>query len=439
MTSLQGRLFMALAGLVAAAGLLSGFAVYRWAFDEAIELQDGLLVQMGAFLAENRVRPDLLASRDVDPDARVSIAELDGAPIGAGGPLARIPKGAVDGLQIFAAGDELWRVLVRTRLDGSRVAVGQPARARDEIARGSAYRAAAPFAILIPCLMISIALIIHYSFKPVSRLTERLESSETSTPPLLSVAGIPDELRPFILAINHLIGRLTERLGRERRFIADASHELRTPIAALTVQAQNLENAPNDADRARRTGELKAGLRRTAHLLDQLLDHARYASGATQSREPVDVAAIARSAVAELLPLAEAKSIDLGFTRSETALVRIASAAFATIVRNLVGNAIHYLPEGGRIDVAAYAGGGHAVLSVEDDGPGIPPEEIAAVVDPFKRGSSATGQGAGLGLSIVDRIAQAAGGDLSLESPAQGRGLRAIVALPLADPSNPGG
>ena len=314
--------------------------------------------------------------------------------------------------------------------------VGQPAEARDEIMREGAAHAAVSFAALIPCLMVLIALVIHYSFRPVSVLTEKLDRESDGTPSRLPDKGLPDELRPFILAINRLIGRLADRLDRERRFIADAAHELRTPIAALTVQAQNLENAPNEADRIRRANELRTGLRRTSHLLDQLLDHARYAVGWASSSKTVDISAIAKSTVADLLPLAEEKAIDLGFVRADKARVRIAPAAFATVVQNLVGNALAYVPEGGHVDVAIAVTDGRATFSIDDDGPGIPADEIPAIVEPFKRGASAMAQGAGLGLSIVDRIVQAAGGQLDLGIPPnrQRCGLRVTVSLPLAAP-----
>ena len=439
MTSLRARLYAALAALAVAGGLLSGVVVYRWAFDEAIELQDGLLAQIGAFLAHGRPGLDAFPTRGVDPDARVSFIELDGAPADARRPLTGVPASAADGLHTLTLGGQSWRVLVETRADGGRFAVGQPAEARDEIARGSAFGAAAPFAALLPCQLILIALVIHYSFRPVSQLTDALERDEGSGAAPLAVAGIPDELRPFISAIDRLVGRLKDRLDRERRFIADAAHELRTPLAALTVQAQNLENAPTDDERKRRAGELNAGLRRTAHLLDQLLDHARYDSGGPHVGAPVDICAVARETVADLLPLAQEKAIDLGFTRTEEALARIAPAAFAAVARNLVGNALRHAPDGGRIDVAVYAAGDRAILCVTDDGPGVPADELELILDPFKRGRAAAGEGAGLGLAIVRRIAERAGGELILQNvgAGEGGGFRASLALPLASPSRP--
>jgi len=435
MSSLRTRLFLALAAVVTLAGAVSGLAIYWWMYGEAIELQDGLIVQVGSFLAERPGPPDLTPSQDVDSDARLSVAELGQARSVDPSPLASVSNEIADGLHTLDLQGKTWRVLVQTRRDASRIVVGQPIEARDEVARGSAIHAVASFAALIPCLMVLIGLVIRYSFRPVSGLTETLDRDRDGVPSRLPDKDLPDELRPFILAINRLIGRIADQLDRERRFIADAAHGLRTPIAALTVQAQNLENAPNEADRIRRANELRTGLRRTARLLDQLLDHARYAALANSS-ETVDISTIAKSTVAELLPLAEEKAVDLGFARADKAPVRIAPAAFATIVQNLVGNALAYVHEGGRVDVAIAVADGRATFLIEDDGPGIPSDEIQTIVEPFKRGTSTIGHGAGLGLSIVDRIVHTAGGRLDLGIPPNGKqcGLRVTVSLPLANP-----
>jgi two-component system OmpR family sensor kinase len=140
--------------------------------------------------------------------------------------------------------------------------------------------------------------------------------------------------------------------------------------------------------------------------------------------------------VADLLSLAEEKAVDLGFVRVDEARVRIAPAAFATIVQNLVGNALAYVPEGGRVDVTISVADGRATFLIEDDGPGIPAGEIQTIVEPFKRGTLAVAHGAGLGLSIVDRIVHSAGGrlDLGIRPNVQRSGLRVTVSLPLATP-----
>jgi two-component system OmpR family sensor kinase len=175
MSSLRARLFIALAAVVTLTGLVSSLAIYRWAFGEAIELQDGLIVQVGAFLADRPIRPDLTPSGGIEPDVRVSAVELNGLPAADAPPLAFVPKDVADGLHTLNLQGRPWRLLVQTRSSGSRMAVGQPTESREQIARGSALRAAMFFVALIPCLMALMALVIHSSLRPVSRLTEKLE------------------------------------------------------------------------------------------------------------------------------------------------------------------------------------------------------------------------------------------------------------------------
>jgi two-component system OmpR family sensor kinase len=157
MSSLRARLFVALVAVVILAGLVSGLAIYWWAYGEAIELQDGLIVQIGSFLAERPARPDPIPSEAVDPDVQVSVAELDEAPSIDPPPLALVPREIADGLHTLDLHGKTWRVFVQTRRDGSRMVVGQPAEARDEIMREGAAHAAVSFAALIPCLMVLIA------------------------------------------------------------------------------------------------------------------------------------------------------------------------------------------------------------------------------------------------------------------------------------------
>jgi two-component system, OmpR family, sensor kinase len=434
MTSLRARLFAAVAALVVTTGFLSGVLAYRWAFDEAIELQDATLLQVAALASRNRVQTDLPLQSGVDPEARISIAELHEAQGDqAASALADLPQSSPDGLQTASLQGDMWRVFVRTRADGSRVAVGQLTAARNEIARGAALRASLPFAALIPCLMVLVGVVIERGFRPVARLAEELDGKQVSLRPL-PIAGVPDELRPFIFAINRLLERLADMFDRERRFIADAAHELRTPLAALSVQAENLERSRFDVGSDERFVALKSGIGRTAHLLEQLLDLAKYEGGGARPATALDFDKVVKSVVADFLPIAEARLVDLGFVRIETTPVRVEATALAVVVRNLVDNALRYAPDGGCVDLRVFRDKDRAVLQVEDNGPGVPSEELDRLFDPFKRGLLALGEGTGLGLSIVRRIADGNGGAIRLENVSgdRGTGLRATVSFPLA-------
>ena len=435
MAGLRARLFAALAILVVLTALTAGGLAYRWAFAEAIELQDAILVQIGQLALKTRLRAEFPAPSNVDAEARIVVEELDepGHPRPAGG-LLDIPHDLPNGLQTLSLGGETWRVLARTRLDGSRVAIAQPTAARDEIARDSALRTVLPLGALVPCLMLLVGFVIAYSFRPVMRLASQLDAKESNHLQRLPTEGIPMELHPFIESINRLLERISVLFDGQRRFIAHAAHELRTPITALGIQAENLEHAELPEEKQMRLAALKSGIRRTAHLLEQLLDLAKYDGGDPSKAPVVRLDSVVKDVVADFLPLARARCVDLGFEGIENTPVRVNSAGLAALTRNLVDNALRYSPDGGQIDIRVLRQGGCALLRIEDTGPGVPPAELDRIFEPFNRGVRSADEGTGLGLSIVRRVVDNHDGSVRLENltSAGKTGLRVTVSFPLA-------
>jgi two-component system OmpR family sensor kinase len=346
--------------------------------------------------------------------------------------LQNLPADLPDGLQTLARGGEMWRLLVRTRSDGSRVAIGQPAANRDEIARDSALRTILPLAVLVPCLLLLVGLVVHHSFRPMAQLAARLDHERADCPETLPLDGMPWELHPFIASINRLLARVTTMMDQQRRFIADAAHELRTPVTALSLQAGNLDQADLSAEGRRRLALLQAGIHRTARLLDQLLSLARYEAGGTSEAPVVAFEHVVKQVVTDVLASAQLRLVDLGFERLESVAVRSDATALGVLVRNLIDNALRHSPEGGRIDLYLYREGERAVFRVEDMGPGIPDADLGRIFEPFFRGSQPLGEGSGLGLSIAMRIVANLRGSIVPENIARaGRtGLCITVALP---------
>jgi two-component system OmpR family sensor kinase len=433
---LRARLFAGLATFILITGLAAGVITFGWVFDEAIELQDAVLLQVGALAARNRLQPELTAQRGVDTEARVVIEELRRPQDTGSAERSVLPlrPDIPDGLQTVGRDGSQWRVFIQSRVDGSRVAVGQLTAYRDEIARGSALRTVLPFAVLVPCLMLLVAGVISYSFRPVSRLAAKLDAGSSDHLTALPLDGLPGELRPFIESINRLLYRIAMILDQQRRFVADAAHELRSPITALSVQAENLDHAELPPESKVRLAALQTGIRRTARLLEQLLALAKYESAGTAETQVAAFDRVARGIIADLLPSARDRAVDLGFERIESVAVRADPAALGALIRNLVDNALRHAPDGGRVDLHLYKEGTHAVLRVEDTGPGICATDLARVFEPFYRGGRNEGEGTGLGLSIVDRIVKGLFGSVVLENiPApKGPGLRVVVTLPLA-------
>jgi len=234
-----------------------------------------------------------------------------------------------------------------------------------------------------------------------------------------------------------MLARIEGSFEVQRRFTADAAHELRTPLAALKLQVELAERTEAPATQAAAFAELKAGVDRATRLVEQLLTMARLEPEApARSFAPVDLPSLAKDAIVARAPLAMEKRIDLGLTRAADVAIRGDPASLATLLANLLDNALRYTPKGGRIDVAVDDADGHAVLSVADTGPGIPELERERVFERFHRGAPdddpAVPTGSGLGLSIVRRIADAHGAIVALEDGPGGAGLAVRVRFPRA-------
>jgi two-component system OmpR family sensor kinase len=431
--SLRGRLFMGLTAIILLTGATGSMLAYRWAFGEAIELQDSILIQL-ASLAENASFSGGQPLHGVEEDTEVWLLEL-----------GKTPRGSADDRQLFFLPDGLqvttWkkqpiRVLLRTRSDGSRFAVAQPTAVRDGTARDVAFRTLLPITALIPCLMLVTALVIAHSLRPMIRLAGDLDSRRADDMTPLPLSGMPSELHPFISSINGLLARMRLLMDQQRRFVADAAHELRTPITALSLQAENLDSVALPKVAGERVAALKQGMQRTKRLLEQLLALARHEAIPSGLAE-MPLAAldrVAKEVVADLLPEALDRGIDLGFALVEPLTVRGEPVMLATIIRNLLDNALRFTPRGGTIDIGIYREDDAAILQVEDTGPGIASTDMDQIFEPFFRGSRPEGEGTGLGLSIVKRIVDNLGGKVALENIASaGRsGLRVMVRLPIA-------
>src|SRR5712672_2180378 len=434
--SLRARLFVGLTAVILLAGCIGGAFTYLWAFDQAIEMQDSILIQIGSLLQNGSVKSDQ-SLRGVDADAEVDVTELGTAPHGPAE--ERRLWSLQDGLHAASRTGQSARVLVRTRPDGSRFAVTQLTDVRDDIAGSMALRTLLPIAALIPCLLLVTALVIARSLRPIVRLAGDLDARRADDMTPLQLSGTPSELHPFIESINGLLERMKLMMDQQRRFIADAAHELRTPITALGLQAENLDPADLPEQARERLGALKQGMRRTKHLLEQLLALARHEAGPNGEATVVPLDRTVKELVADLVPDAARKGIDLGFQLIESIATKGEAVMIATMIRNLLDNAVRFTPQGGRVDIVIYREGNEAVVKIEDTGPGIPSGDIDRIFEPFFRGSRPAEDGTGLGLSIVKRIVDRLHGSVAIENRSEGdqTGLRATVRLPASDAAAP--
>jgi two-component system OmpR family sensor kinase len=428
--SLRGRLLIGLALVIVLTGIGAGYLAFRWAFVEAIEMQDSVLTQLGAFALTTRLQNDAPINAGVDAEAQVFVEELGDRPSGTGdtGSLWRLQ----DGLHVVSRDKMPWRILLRTRPDGSRFAVGQTTAIRDEIARDSALHAILPFAVVAPCLMLVIAIVVWQSLRPMTELAAQLDARRSDDLGRLPLEGTPRELHPFIASINRLLERIHAMMEQQRRFVADAAHELRTPITAISLQAENLSQVELPPEGRIRLAALKSGARRTGHLLEQLLALARSDMAPMPEAPVTSLDACAKEVVSDFMCRAMERGVDLGFEIIEPAAVRGEAAMISSVVRNLIDNALRYTPQGGRVDLGIYREGTKVILQIEDTGPGIPRCDLERVFEPFVRGSRPAEEGTGLGLSIVKRTVERLKGSVTLENVPKS-GLRVIVSLPVAE------
>jgi two-component system, OmpR family, sensor kinase len=294
-----------------------------------------------------------------------------------------------------------------------------------------------PLAVLVLILAVLIWYAVGAGLRPLDAMSRAVGKRRPDAMSPLPERDLPSELKPLAASLNALLVRLDEALAAQRRFTADAAHELRTPLAAIKLQVELAERAPDDAERNAALHELERGVDRASHLVEQLLTMARLEPEAPgRHAERIELAAVVREAIVDRAPLATEKQIDLGLVRESAATVRGDRANVAVLIGNLLDNALRYTPAGGRIDVAVDRGGDGATLTVTDSGPGIPEADRERVFERFYRvrtAGEAEPVGSGLGLSIVRRIATAYGATVQLDDGPGGRGLTVRVTFPPAE------
>ncbi len=455
--SLRGRLMaLVLACILAAVAVLAAGA-YRGALREADATADLHLQQVAQSLGSSLplAGPGGI-DESADVDLLVQVWGPDGAPLYRSA-RARLPQRAVLGFSDVVADGTRYRVYsIQTPLQT--VQIAQDLDARQARARAQALRATLPVWLTAPLLMLAVGWIIGHTLAPVERMRRQVAGRAADDLDPLPEDDLPDEVRPLVRELNLLFGRTRDAFAAQRNFVADAAHELRSPLTALRLQAQSLQRAgalDDPAGRDRAVARLTQGIDRAIALVGQLLVLARQdAGGGPQApMAPVDLQALLRRAVVDLLPQAAARRIDLGLVDGaegqaaaeatepeEGAAVPAAAVtvpgqadALGILLRNLLDNAVKFAPEGGRVDASLRRlPDGGALLAVDDSGPGIAEADLPRVFDRFFRSAEATAGGSGLGLAIVRAIADRHGAALRLERSARLGGLRVEVRWPPA-------
>ncbi|MES2760281.1 MAG: ATP-binding protein [Pseudomonadota bacterium] len=436
--SLRGRLLWFLLAAISIAAIAQASIAYRTALADVDQISDYHMQQMALSLRSGAALSNMEAPAGIDAAAEngdlvVQVWTPDGVQVFRTVSRARLPQRAVLGFSNVEANGKTYRIF-SVQTSSQTVQVAQDMAARRRMAGNVALRTVGPIAVMMPILMLVVWWVVSGSLEPVARVRKQVASRQADDLSPVSEAGLPDEVRPLVQELNLLFGRVKTAFDAQQNFVADAAHELRTPLAALKLQAQGLERADSADTRQVAVARLTAGIDRATRLVEQLLVLARQeasAAGGAKAQQ-VALADLARRTVGDLAAVAQNKGVDLGLVQADEASVKGQGDALMILLRNLADNAIKYTPPGGTVDLAIRADAAGARIVVEDSGPGIPAEERERVFDRFYRIAGGEASGSGLGLAIIKAIAERHGATLTLGQSERLGGLSAVVSFPKA-------
>ncbi len=437
MTSLRRRLIVSLWLVLLIVGAVSAAISYCQTRRETNGMLDYQMEQVAIFLggrafggpSSQPVMPRLHSDHDIEEDYIVDVRDASGQVLYATPSDIRIPPLSWLGFRVVKLGGIDYRVL-SAELGAQRIAVAQQMELRRETAAAAAFAALLPVGLLIPVLGLVIAVVIRRQLQPLSEMARAVAARPPVALDPLPLSDLPTEVRPLIEEINRLLDRVAVASEHERQFISDAAHALRTPLAALQLQADVLDGSQDVTERAARLTELRDGIRRAVRLSQHLLTLARCEAprGSRPGSAPVD------PAIAEAFqvygPIAAARAVHL--QQAAPCDVEVASDPrdLGQIIGNLLDNALRYTAAGGRVTVSATPEAGGVRIEIADEGPGLPEAELENVFHRFYRSPGDATEGSGLGLAVVRGIVQRLGGRVQLANRTDRSGLTAQLWLP---------
>jgi len=433
-TALRTKLLVWLLVALVIAGGAASVATYTRAQHDIDELLDYQLQQLAFSLSrQGAASPFEPGLRVHEPDFVTQIWDRNGVLQFYSRPNFALPRPPEPGFSNINWHGQQWRVF--TQSEGLRtIQVAHPLSLRQEMAADLARRAVQPLLALIPILAVLIWIVVGRALRPLQALSRDVRARSASDLAALPFGGLPDEVRPLVSSLNDLLQRLQRAIESQGQFVADAAHELRTPLTAVQLQLQVLQRAESQPERDAALERLGEGIRRSTHLVQQLLTLARQEPGSVApEKESIDLCALAERVASDFEPLARDKAIDLKLDL-RAAVVPGETEGLRVMLNNLVENAIRYTPAGGRVSLIVHRDDREATVEVDDTGPGIAEDQRARVFDRFYRAtrsdSSSESEGSGLGLAIVKRVVDRHSGRIDLATGSSGIGLSVIVRLP---------
>jgi signal transduction histidine kinase len=431
-SSLRRQLSLALLGSIAAIFAVAMAAVYLDARQEVDEMFDyelrAVAQSIGPLAAATPEHPP---GRLPDDDVAVQLWSADRRLLYSSQPQHPAPYPDAAGYAALRGADGArWRSY-SLAVGAATVQAAQTLGARRELALGMSLRLLAPLLLALPLLGLAIGWQVRRALRPVDRLGQALAARGGEALEPVDSTGLPRELLPLVDGFNRLLQRLGQLFAAQRALVADAAHELRTPLAVVRLQAQALEQAGEPQEREEAAQALRGGLERAGRLVQQLLTLARQEPGAPAAPpQPLRLDSLLREVLAELAPLAHEKNLELSLHAAGPVEVIGDAGGLQALAGNLVDNALRYTPAPGTVSVHLEAQGGNAVLRVCDSGPGIAPALRAPALQRFSRLPGNAASGSGLGLAIAVAVVERHRGRMEL-GEAENGGLEVRVELPL--------
>lgn len=430
MKSLRLRLSVFLLLAVALTALALGTLTYQRTLTQNENLLDYQLRQIALSLRDQGVA---VAPNDDQPgglDVVVQIWTSSGVMLYLSRPGDPLLNQATLGFTEVEANQQRWRVYSLAARDRI-IQVAQPLTLRRDLAATAALRSLLPLLAFAPLMALLIWWTVGSSLAPLQRLATEVERRDARSLDDVSEHGLPSEITPLVSALNALLARLKRVFASQRAFVANAAHELRSPLTALQLQLQLLQRAPDQAAKEEALGKLNQGVERATHLIEQLLATAQTDPHDTSAALQVtDLAELTRQTIAEVFDLAQARHLAVELDAPGHLTIPADPARLRILARNLLDNAIRYTPPDGSLQVTVSGDSVTARLVVEDSGPGIAQSERERVFKRFYRGVGNQQSGSGLGLAIVKNIAEQHAARIELDTSRQG-GLKISVIFSL--------
>jgi len=435
--SLRARLLVLLFSAVVLTATVQALVAYRTSLDQTNEIFDYQMEQMALSLRKGLPIGGYLAnsfrdSTDTSFEFLIQVTGAGGKKIFQSSPGAVLPLDTTPGLTSLEIDGKAYK-LFSLQAGDQLIQVAQDRSARRGLARKLALKAVSPVIVMVPFLILMVWWVVSASLAPAERVRSQLALRRADELTEVNEEGLPAEIAPLVRELNLLLHRVRSAFEAQKHFIADAAHELRSPLSALKLQVEGLRRASDASARDVAIGRLAAGIDRATRLVEQLLVLARQQAspGNLTLQTPVHLANLVQSVVGDLWETARTRRIDMGLVTAQEGMVTGHSDALAILVRNLLDNAIKYTPEGGTVNVSVLASTTDMQLAVEDSGPGVPLADRARLFDRFYRvaGPQSGTLGSGLGLAIVKTIADMHGACITLDTSESLGGLKVCVVF----------